>query len=449
MELGVWDQLPCLTAYTQMLLGFPLDENNEELVDTATQALESACFKLTKAFPFLVGKVVNERPHGDEETSSGINRVVPYEPHNGKTPVLHVKDCREICHSFDEIVKAKAAINMLPESILAPKNGLPNSYLGEEDTPVLIIQANIIKGGLILCFTYHHNAGDMNALGHIIKLFAAAMRSDAFSSADLAAGDLSTRQQIPGLLPGEQALDHADFRCPSSLSGSTGSEPFGSAAPAPWKQYHFSASALFILKQSTTHSNPHPSTNDFLSAFIWQRILFARSLTLPSTTSRLIRAINGRRHLPSPLNTHYLGHNVAIAVTRLPLSTLLSSTPPPAAALRATILSCDAHYFRSLTSTLTAATDKTTFSYGACMEPATDVLLSSWTDLGVCECGFGNVLGRAWFVNRPCGSDVEGLVYLLPRSVEGGVDVIMSLSREDARRLGEERVWRGVVVEIC
>ena len=85
------------------------------------------------------------------------------------------------------------------------------------------------------------------------------------------------------------------------------------------------------------------------------------------------------------------------------------------------------------------------------MEPATDLLVSSWMELGVCECGFGDLLGgRARWVNRPCGSDLEGLVYLLPKMADRvGVDVIVSLSGEDARALGEDAVWREVAGEVC
>jgi len=92
-ELGIFDQIPSLRAYTVVSLLWPIDNASRDKVVTA---LENASLTLTKSFPFLAGQVINEKQKGTEDTSSGTFRIADYEPHDGQPPI-RVKDCTNLC----------------------------------------------------------------------------------------------------------------------------------------------------------------------------------------------------------------------------------------------------------------------------------------------------------------------------------------------------------------
>src|SRR5712664_3347142 len=83
-----------IDTYTIILLGFRIPDTVSK--DAVVANLDQAALKLTTAFPFLAGQVINE---GKDATCTGTYSTVPYEPHTGKS-VVHVKDCAELCPSF-------------------------------------------------------------------------------------------------------------------------------------------------------------------------------------------------------------------------------------------------------------------------------------------------------------------------------------------------------------
>jgi trichothecene 3-O-acetyltransferase len=442
-QLSVFDQIPSLGAYTVICLLWPIDDvAHDELV----VALEKASLTLTKAFPFLAGQVVNEKEKGTEDRSSGTYRITNYEPHNGKPPI-RVKDCTSLCPSYEELRKRRAPMSMLDGSILSPMQGLPYYYDRSEPLPVFILQANFIKGGLLLTSACMHNALDMNGQGQVIRLLAQALRGEKFSEAHIRDGNVDRCEAIPLLKPDENLLAHERLRCPSSLSNPAFG---GSPNSAPWKLFNLQSQKLVKLKEAAAKECclgkdvAWVSTNDALTAFVWQRVTFARSARLgEDTESTLIRASDARRSFDPPLPEGYMGHCVACgfttgavqAVVEEPLSTT-------ARKLRKSLNEIDDYHVRSMATTLKTLEDKTTFTYGATFDPGTDLMVSSWAELGLYQCPFGPLLGKPEFVRRPVLTQLEGLVYFMPRTDDGAIAVAMSIREDDAKALMEDPVWR-------
>jgi hypothetical protein len=441
-ELSIFDQLPSLGAYTVISLLWPLDDGIQEEV---VIALEKASLALTKSFPFLAGQVVNEKEKGTEGTSSGIYRITDYEPHNGKPPV-RVKDVTNLCPSYEELRIRRAPMSMLDGNILSPMKGLPYYYDGSEPLPVFILQANFIKGGLILSSACMHNALDMNGQGQVIRLLAQALRGEKFSEAQIWDGNVDRTKVIPLLKPDETPLAHERLRSPSHLSNPAFG---GSPNPAPWKLFHFPGQKLVKLKEEAAKaSGPGEdvawvSTNDALTAFVWQRSLIARSARLgKDAESTLIRALNARRVTEPPLPEGYMGHCVASAFRSGPVHEVAKDPLfETAVQIRKSLKLVDDYHVRSMATTLASLEDKTTFSYGAKFNPDTDLLLSSWAELKLYQCSFGPLLGKPEFIRRPLLTELESLVYFMPRTDDGGIAVAMSLREDDARVLMRDPVW--------
>jgi hypothetical protein len=118
--------MPGLSTYTLITLGFAV-KDREKSSDIAS-TLERAANKITQSFPWLAGQVVVENPPEDPPTSTGTFKIIEYPPHSGKSKFLHFKDCKNLCSSFEDLVKSRAPASMLDGSIISPAYGFPNSY---------------------------------------------------------------------------------------------------------------------------------------------------------------------------------------------------------------------------------------------------------------------------------------------------------------------------------
>ena len=441
-ELSIFDQIPSLGAYTVLCLLWPIEDAAKDEVVTA---LEKASLTLTKSFPFLAGQVINEKAKGTEDTSSGTYRVADYEPHNGKPPV-RVKDCTSLCPSYEELRKARAPMSMLDSSILSPMKGLPYYYDGSEPRPVFILQVNWVKGGLILTSACMHNALDMTGMGHLIRLLAQALRGENFTETQIRDGNVDRTTLLPLLKPDEKPLALENCRCPSSLSNPAFG---GSPNPAPWRLFNFPGQKLVELKKEAAKESgagkdvSYISTNDALTAFVWKHHLVAKAARLGNEAeSTLIRALNVRRNLDPPLSPGYMGHCVGCVSTTGPVHQLATAPlPATTAQLRRTRHQVDDYYVRSMATTLASLEDKTTFAYGAKFNPDTDLMVSSWADLGLYQQSFGPLLDKPEFVRRPTFADLQGLVYYMPRTDDGSIAVALSITEGDAKALMEDPVW--------
>jgi hypothetical protein len=335
---------------------------------------------------------------------------------------------------------------MLDGGILSPMKGLPDYYDGSEPLPVFLLQANFIKGGLILTSACMHNALDMNGQGQVIRLLAQALRGKGFSQTQIQEGNVDRREVISLLAPGDKLLAHEMVRGPSSISNPAFG---GSSTPAPWKLFNFPYQKLIKLKEEASQecsAGTEPSwvsTNDALTAFLWQRSLVARSGRLgKDAESTLVRAANARRIFDPRIPEAYMGHCVACSFTTGPVQKVAGEPLFVAArSVRKSLREIDDYHVRSMASTLKSLEDKTTFNYGAKFNPDTDLMVSSWAELGLYQQSFGPLLGKPEFIRRPLLAQLQSLVYLMPRAEDGSIAVAMSMMEEDAQALVEDPLW--------
>jgi len=82
---------------------------------------------------------------------------------------------------------------------------------------------------------------DMNGQGHLITLFAKALRGESFTQTDLAEGNRDRRNLIPLLDPNEPLRDLGMF----IVNGNT---PHPQPNPATWVYFRFSRAKIDELK---------------------------------------------------------------------------------------------------------------------------------------------------------------------------------------------------------
>lgn len=429
----VFGQLMFLKTYTQIVLGFPTPEPVSD--EAITKNLEAAAKTLTDAFPWLSGHVIRE---GAGPGKTGLAKIVPYAPGTRLTPVV-AKDCRNLCPSFQTIVDAGAPMSMLDGEILSSREGIPCGYDESiEPAPVLLIQANFIEGGVLVTFAGQHNIVDMNGLAQLIRLFAKACRSESFTQLELEQGNRDRRTVIRLLSPDELKTDVTPFRVQGDHP-----EP---DVPSKWVYFHFPGSSLAELKSVASTPGSWVSTDDALSALVCQRITAARIQRLgsgqPGATATFCRAINSRRFVETRVPPEYMGHMVYCIDRKLSLDDAAGAMDLSVLAgkLRDDLKNLQPVEIHSFVTALSETDDKGSMVYGATLDASRyDVMFSSWAGQGLYQQSFGK-LGNPQIAKRHRFKPMEGLIYFMPRTDAGDIDVAVCLREEDIDRLRVDEI---------
>lgn len=441
-ELAIMDQLPFMSFYSEIVVGFPLagsTDNSEVIAD-----LEKAMRSIAQIFPFLNKQVVLEHDKGSIVPTSGTHKLAPRD--NANELLLRVNQIASHFPSYEEIRRSRAPASLLNGSVLAPMRSLPDMCDFSTPQPVLVIQANFIAGGLLLCFAAMHNALDGHGLGQVIRHFATACRGGNISDADIKAGNLARPNLFPPLRPGEPSQNHSVYQKKRDQSPADTNDSQSIA----WVYYGFSAVKLAELKMeasrkaSTVSHTSWLSTNDALAALIWRAIVTARLPKLKmDLTSSLRRAVNGRKFVRPAVPDGYMGACVVDAFSTLSISDLVQNfhISDIALLLRKKLNQIDDSRLRSYVSLLNSEPDKGNITF-ALSSPETDVLISSWASWPVYPSDFGGHLGKPEFARRPTFGPSVGLIYMMPRNLEGDIDVAICLKKDDLERLKDDPVWR-------
>lgn len=429
-HLDVFGQQPGLNIYTQICLCFSVADSSS--YPQIIEALMSGLERLSINFPWVAGQVVNEGSGGG---NSGVFKIKTL----GRVPRLIVKDLRNepSMPTMDALRQAKFPFNMLDENIIAPCNTFPQNSVW----PVFFIQASFVTGGLLLTFNGNHQAVDMTGQGQIIDLLAKACGNEPFTTGELSSGNPDRRNIIPLLDDSyEQGSEIGHQLVKPTPSPPVTNEATSSAPECTWAYFSFPRQSLIALKSLATEtvSSRYISTDDALTAFVWQCIIRARLPRYDDTTeTTLARAVDPRRYIGLPSTYPGLVQNMVYhkytlrQLVQEPLGIV-------AAQLRAAVnpeTSRLGYDTRALATVLSRAPDKGIVSVTACLDLSKDIMLSSWVNMDFYALDFGLGLGRPEAVRRPQFPPVESLIYCLPKRLDGGIMVGMCLRHEDMQRL--------------
>lgn len=431
-QLDVLGQQPGLNIYTQICSCYAVPDSS--LYPTMIKTLEDGLERLSTSFPWIAGQVINE---GASEGNTGVFKIIPLE----KNPRLVMKNLRgdPSAPTMNDLRKAKFPFSMLDESIIAPRNTIPGTGGAPTlDSPVFIVQATFIPGGLILTFLGQHQTMDGTGQGEVIRLLSKACRGEPFTSEELSAGNMPRANIIP-------LLDEDYKPGPEIEQFLVKPNP---PAPAPpqnysWTYFSFDEAALKAIKSLATMTlkTGFVSTDDALSAFVWQSVVRVRLPRLgPSAQSTFARAVNVRSHLSvsqsypgllqSMVNSTYTAQELVDDTLGGVASKLRSELDPKTSDL--------AYKTRALAMFLNRSPDKTVISLTALVDLSTGIMLSSWVKQGSYELDFNMGLGEPESVRRPQFFPVESLMYLMPKRGDGEISVAMCLRDEDMERLKKD-----------
>ncbi|KAG0036169.1 hypothetical protein BGZ82_004577, partial [Podila clonocystis] len=253
--------------------------------------------------------------------------------------------------------------------------------------------------------------------------------------------NVSRENIIPLLDDSEKTeLEHQVIPSPSNDTSAPAAIP--PPPPTTWANFSFSPTSLASLKSIATETVPSGfiSTDDALSALIWQSIIRVRLARLsPTEKATFARAVDLRGILG--LEVKYPGVVQNMAYNTLSLHQIVDEPLGVVASRLRSALDKDAlgHYTRAVATHLHRAQDKKTVYILARLTLSADLMLSSWTKVDCWGVDFNMGLGKSEAVRRPKFSPFASLMYLIPKAPKGEVSAAICLTDEDMDRLKADK----------
>lgn len=429
--LDVFGQSPRLNGlYTQLCFMFPLDTSDSALTGAIESFLHKGLERLTQNVAWVGGSVVWSHP--------GLREIQI----SGSAPSLTVKLLGTELPTYEFMRQSGFPFSMLDEKLIAPRPTLPD--LDENNTPVFMVQANFIQGGVLLVFNAQHNCMDLRGQAQLIELFAQACRGQNFSPEQLEVANMTEYRLTPptGAPPIVQESVHADHG-PKPPQKQHNRQDH---AQSRWSYFIFSAVNLGRLKKLAAADKfcDFISTDDALSALLWQASLRCRKARLSSTDlmSTFERQVDARKHVGAP--HAYMGNMVFKSSVKLRIADVDDMSLGQIASHLRRGLSPEPtikYQMRVAAEKSQAAMDNA----GQIQAPnrqslrLADFKLSSWAQEKCYDVDFGGRLGFPEAVRRPSFEAWEGLSYFMPRTPRGDIFVAVCLNDGDLKMLREDK----------
>ncbi|KAF3073205.1 Trichothecene 3-O-acetyltransferase [Trichoderma lentiforme] len=413
---------------------------------TIVSALESGLRRLTASFPWVAGQVVVE---GNCAGNSGVFKIKELQ----EIPYLAVKDLRmdTSAPTMMELKEANFPMRMLNESAIAPRSTFPaaDAVNGpDHGSPVFLLQANFIVGGLVLTFLGQHQTMDIMGQGQIMHLLSKACHDETFTEDELFSGNLQRQNLIPVLDNYERGPELDRHLAATATGPSRNGLDNDETQPTQilWASFTFHPISLAALKSIAVKTLPsgssYISTDDALSAFIWQSIMRARADRLPpNRDTTFARAIDVRSYVDVPATYTGIVQNMTYTtytlqeLVALPLGEIASRLR---AALEPNTTILPFHT-RALATYLHSQADKSHVSPASSLDFSVDVIVSSWTKTNSYDLDFNLGLGQPEAVRRPWFTPLQSFVYFMPRKGDGEISVAVCLERGDMSRLKADK----------
>jgi hypothetical protein len=470
--LSPLDQLMPRT-YTRVYIVFALNNHG-----AAVEALRLGLAGVYSKLPFLKGFVYS-KPESKNQLSIAWSNNDP----DPEFSEILAPDTL----TFAALVKDGAALHHFHSS-LCPVTVAPDHSTRDSKPAVFAASYSQIDGGLILALGVHHFVMDGTGVGELIRVIAectcsgknviglnldpfepltrtAKLRN--FAHSRLADKQLSSQ--------GDVLQRHPEFTTPTTLPVQ---EPLTVVPAVPKgtsKIFRFPVARILAAKKilSELVSSESLTTNTILTSLIWSvitRIRFSRLKPTAGTRPKLGFAINGRKHLGDDFlnGAPYFGNVNLFGLAIIDFADIkaasecqailgsasaqgddLSSLLPVTTAISKAVARISPSHVSEVIQLVEDLPDVTKIAPGWNSRNGPDLTLTSWANMGVYECNFGDSLGQPEFVRIPY-AEFDGLVIVLPRrrSEEEKIEAVVMLCEEDMAAIESDDVWKSWTTNI-
>ena len=291
---------------------------------------------------------------------------------------------------------------------------LPMDDLTKTDKSVLLVQINIVKGGIIIALCTHHSYTDGSGSVAITSVWAACCRGD-----DVSPWIIRETMDRDRLMRGWGSADAAEFpllgtppseeKAPSSSvlhhNGTTGKAELEAIPQAQEAIFFFPKHKLAALKVMALEANYGEggdawiSTSDALNALLGCCIHATNDVNSRlrgDKSPELWFPVNVRRILDPPLPAGYIGNALFLIIVSTPSRTI-EATPTKVAEIahliRKQIKQLDERSIRKVISALPMVGDVAAKMLPSSSPSEEPVRITSWTKLGYYDLDWGYAIG--------------------------------------------------------
>jgi trichothecene 3-O-acetyltransferase len=399
-------------------------------------------------------------------TQAGLLELRPYA--DGEVEDFVVKDLRGDA-SIPSFAELKA--QNFPNSAMDNEKLCYRGRGGEWPVPGIrlttnMMQANLIKGGLLLNHLCFHSFNDGTSMWKLMQLFAEDVRRAQglpiekpaeIPTADRAKLERSSGQHVCANF----GQDHPEW---IHLPFTPDALPDGlTKALHHAHVFRFSPEAIKALKEECSPANvrvlkgqPVPefvSTNDVLTALLWRCVQRAEhpdaSLFDDAKPSVVQVALDARRRAHIPIHPHTMGNIVGYSASILPLKKVLTedaSLADLACLIRMSVAKCGKTYHDEVAHYVENMEDVRRFAGTAFLDmPGPNVLQSNWSEFDYYNIEWGAAFGdRIKAVRFPAGGVCAGFQIIMPPppgAPAGTVEVLADVSDAAWERLLTDELW--------
>ncbi|MCJ1252688.1 hypothetical protein MMC24_000494 [Lignoscripta atroalba] len=398
--------------------------------------------------PFFAGRVVTE-----DATRGRIQlEVCPDDEVTFKFRDFRDLEAKSMLYNYDELERAHFPMSELIESVLSPRKW----QIEAPENPCLVLQANFIKGGLLLACLFHHSTSDAIGWSRLLRRWS-------HHTATTAKGSTTAPVRFP-----VEALDRSPlfktikgFRledCPQFKLAETqevpyflveappkNAEPISPIIPVYWYFSRERLKALQTAAQSTTSKVPSVSANDALCALLWRRVSVARLLKDRGFTSSALEIpCNVRARLNPRLRPDYMGNAVCDAYITCFTDELYSTAPDAlpqlASRIHQAVADVDSVKFLGTCGMADSMPTVGSLTLSLTTTRGCDMLITTVASLGWHSLDWGVQLGSIDRQRLAFSSESEA-VMIQAELEDGGLEVFTNLEAEVIERLQADKVF--------
>lgn len=433
-----------------------------KLSEAMISELQEGLARLLSEIPFLAGNVMTQDESRDLLTleipeDGGVPFKVKRMVDADDGPVL----------DFEELERADFPVDAFNPMIMCPGSFLPDAV-----APCLLIQANLIRGGLVLATNFHHSIvdgeGAMTIISQWAKHVAAVADGRVLPESELLPAEALDRTV---LFPENESTcklsDFSSFQDGRALSligescwnvgermEMTGGKEARAVKGVSW---FFTKEKLQEIEEKAMPGNPNTpkmTESSVLSAFIFRHYTLARHLDQQGIKEASFHyPCNIRSRIEPSLHPQYLGNSVAPSRTLLPLSEIRSSDEDAlyriALAISSSIDWWTSDRIWELIGAMEAWTRVTEIERTMDLNCKTDLHVTNLSSFPVLESYWGPHLRNIVAFKLPAMALMDGYGLIMPRCADGGLEVVLYMDVETLKVLREDKEFTQYARFVC
>ncbi|KAK5123345.1 hypothetical protein LTR85_002776 [Meristemomyces frigidus] len=391
-----------LRTYIRYCLCYP---SQDAEITEVTEKLLTAVKRTVTHIPILAGTVQSVDADGQR---GRLEVCVTLDQVNSFQPAFKHHRANLQVPPYEELSAAEMPPMSLMGDVFTPLADLPDS----QSSPAFAIQANFIRGGVIVALYLHHSVADIHGMAQVMRQLSSDLPSRKLSDSDLRR-DAMEQSRLRDRLSGSrgvraEAAAHPEYNQTFTDETSNVSHVQGRRGCSRVVGFDLTlVEATKDLINDKFHNHwydgrsVHISGFDCIAAILWKatnRASWPHGAPHESQTSTLIIPVNIRNRVEPPLDVDFFGNagvhaSTHAAIVRLGMPLELTSVQHAASLIRTSTANVNEHYVRTAIAAINQR-EEVMENRIPSHRFDTSLVITSWADLPLHEAHLGLGLGK-------------------------------------------------------